>query len=202
MKRILMIALFLIAHHAMGGSASDVLQKKLNEIGTMSANFKQRIDAKKKEVSRSSGTMALSRPGRFRWQTKQPMQQLVVADGKRLWVYDVELEQVTVKKQEQGIGGTAALFLSGYNDTVARDFNVTEQQQGNKTYYDLKSKSSKANFQKVRLIFEKNTLVGMELFDQLGQHTLVNLTNVKTNLTLSASLFKFTPPKGVDVVKQ
>lgn len=185
-----------------GQSAGDVVQAKLNAIHSMTANFKQVVKAKRKEISRSSGTMALERPGRFRWQTVDPMEQLVVADGQKMWVYDVDLEQVTVKKQEKGIGGTAALFLSGYNDTVARDFDVTEQSKGNVATFDLKSKSSKANFQRIKLIFTKDNLTGLELYDQLGQVTYVSLVQIKSNPKLEPKLFQFKPPKGVDVVKQ
>ena len=190
------------AQHVWSDEVSDLLQAKLNAIRTMNASFSQVVKAKTQEISRSSGTMALFRPGRFRWETKKPMEQLVIADGKHLWVYDVDLEQVTVKKQEQGVGGTAALFLSGYGDTVARDFDVTTYKERNKEYFDLHSKSNKANFQRVKLVFVGDTLSGIELFDQLGQHTDVSLSKIKNNPTLQPSLFKFKTPKGVDVVEQ
>ncbi|WP_133126906.1 outer membrane lipoprotein chaperone LolA [Legionella nagasakiensis] len=202
MKKFALFVLLFCLQKAFCGTASDNLQEKLNSIKTMSADFSQVVKAKKRKVSSSSGTMAMERPGRFRWQTKSPMPQLVVADGERLWVYDVDLEQVTVRKQEKGIGGTAALFLSGYNDTVARDFEVTAGKKGNMEYFDLHAKSNKANFQQVKLVFAGKTLNGIELFDQLGQHTKVRLSRIKTNQKLAANLFKFKIPKGVDVVKQ
>ncbi|MDI9817650.1 MULTISPECIES: outer membrane lipoprotein chaperone LolA [unclassified Legionella] len=201
-KIVFLLILILFGTTAFSESAGEVLQAKLNGIRSLTANFTQTVKAKARELSRSSGTMALERPGRFRWQTKDPMEQLVVADGDQLWVYDVDLEQVTVKRQEKGVGGTAALFLSGYDDTVTRDFDVTATTKGKMQIYDLQSKSKKANFQRVKLIFAGATLNGMEMFDQLGQHTIVSLKNVKTNPRLSAVLFKFKPPKGVDVVKQ
>jgi outer membrane lipoprotein carrier protein len=202
MKKTVLFLSFLWAFNGFADATSEVLQAKLNAIRTMSASFNQVVNAKKREISRSSGTMALLRPGHFRWQTKKPMEQLVVADGNHLWIYDVDLEQVTVRKQEKGIGGTAALFLSGYDDTVARDFDVTRQQEGNKDYFDLHAKSSKANFQQVKLIFTGNELRGLELFDQLGQRTVVTLSNIKNNPKLASTLFEFKPPKGVDVVRQ
>ena len=202
MKKAALFLLLLWAQNARCDAVSDTLQAKLNAIRTMSATFSQIVKANKREVSRSSGTMALSRPGRFRWQTKNPMEQLVLADGQHLWVYDVELEQVTIKKQEKGLGGTAALFLSGYGDTVTRDFDVTTYTKGNKAYFDLHSKSSKANFQRINLVFVGNELSGLELYDQLGQHTDVTLSKIKNNLTLAPALFKFKTPKGVDVVEQ
>jgi len=201
MKKITLLALLLFGQNAFCDAASEV-QAKLNAIRTMSATFTQVVKAKKRDVSNSSGTMALARPGRFRWQTKEPMPQVVIADGKRLWVYDVDLEQVTVKKQEKGVGGTAGLFLSGYDDTVSRDFVVTQSKEGKKDYYDMKAKSSKAGFQRVKLIFVGEMLNGMELYDQLGQRTQVRLSNIKNNPKLAEKLFIFKTPKGVDVVEQ
>jgi len=200
-RGLVLSALLLFGQQAFCDAASEA-QGKLNAIRTMSATFTQVVKAKKREVSRTTGTMALSRPGRFRWDTKTPMPQLVVADGKRLWVYDVDLEQVTVKKQEKGVGGTAGLFLSGYDDTVNRDYTVTASMEGKKQVFDMHAKSKKANFQRVKLIFAGDTLNGLELFDQLGQYTQVRLSNIKNNPTLAAKLFKFKTPKGVDLVEQ
>jgi outer membrane lipoprotein carrier protein len=146
--------------------------------------------------------MAVERPGRFRWQTKEPMEQLVVADGKKIWVYDTDLEQVTVKTQEKGLGGTAALFLSGYDDTITQDFVVTQSGSTDNLIFDLKSKSPKANFQRMKLVFRQNDLTNMELYDQLGQITSVKLSQAKLNPKLASSLFQFKAPKGVDVVQQ
>ncbi len=202
MKKILLAALFCFSTGAFSEAPEQVLQVKLNSIRSMTASFKQVVKAKSRVVSRSSGTMALERPGRFRWQTKEPMAQLMIADGQRIWVYDTDLEQVTVKKQQKGLGGTAALFLSGYDDTVTRDFTVSQSGSGNELSFDLKAKSAKANFQRIRLMFRQNLLVGLELFDQLGQVTSVQLSQAKLNPKLAAALFQFKPPKGVDVVQQ
>ena len=202
MKKLVMLFLVMFANVVFSQSASDDVQAKLNAIKGMSANFNQVVKAGRREVSNSYGAMALSRPGRFRWQTKSPLEQLVVADGKQLWVYDVDLEQVTVKKQEKGLGGTPALFLSGYDDTVARDFTVTSAVNGKKVVYDLHAKSAKENYQQVKLTFRGEQLSTIEFFDQLGQHTTVRLSNIKNNPTFATNLFQFKAPKGVDVVQQ
>ncbi|MBA2709758.1 MAG: outer membrane lipoprotein chaperone LolA [Tatlockia sp.] len=203
MKKLLLCLLSLVFCSAASSStAGEELQARLNAMRTMTAEFKQVVKSKKRDISNSSGTMALERPGRFRWQTKEPMAQLVVADGRKLWVYDVDLEQVTVKKQDDSMGGTAGLFLSGNTDNVTRDFEVKVSGSGTDQSYDLLSKSEKANFQRLKLIFSKNILTGIEMFDQLGQHTVVNLTKVKTNPKVPAKLFQFQPPKGMDVVQQ
>lgn len=202
MKKILMAFSLLIASSVWAQSSEELLQTKLNNIRSMTASFKQVVKAKNKVVSQSSGTMALQRPGRFRWQTKEPLAQLMVADGKKIWVYDRDLEQVTVKKQSKGLGGTAALFLSGYDDNVTRDFNVIQSGAGKELVFDLKSKSSKANFQRIKLKFNQDNLTGLELYDQLGQRTTVRLSQIKFNPKLTESLFQFKTPKGVDVVQQ
>lgn len=202
MRNIIIFISLAFSALAFSESAGDALQAKLNAMRTLTAEFKQVVKSKEREISHSSGTMALERPGRFRWQTKEPMAQLVVADGKKLWVYDVDLEQVTVKKQDESMGGTAALFLSGYDNTVTRDFEVTVDGTAANQSYDLHSKSDKANFQRLKLVFANNVLTGIEMYDQLGQHTIVNLTKVKTNPKVAATLFQFKPPKGMDVVQQ
>lgn len=202
MKKNLFIFLLGFTAQAYSTSGHDALQLKLNAIRSMTAHFNQVVKAQKREVSRSSGTMALLRPGHFRWQTQDPLAQLLIADGRHLWIYDVDLEQVTVKKQDKALDGAAGLFLSGYNDTLARDFDVTVNIEGNKNYFDLHAKSSKTNFQRVKLMFEGEALTGIELFDQLGQDTDVHLDHIKLNPELVKTLFEFKIPKGVDVVEQ
>ncbi|PWY56239.1 outer membrane lipoprotein carrier protein LolA [Legionella qingyii] len=202
MKKILIALLLSVSTVGFCETPDVLLQNKLNSIRSMTAVFKQSVKAKHRVVSRSSGTMALQRPGRFRWQTLQPMAQLMVADGQKIWVYDKDLEQVTVKTQKKGLGGTAALFLSGYDNTVTRDFTVTQSNMGNEIVFDLKSKSPKANFQRIKLVFRQNSLTGLELYDQLGQVTTVQLSQIKLNPKLATGLFQFKTPKGVDVVQQ
>lgn len=202
MKKWVVIFFFVAVKSAYSATAADVLQNKLNDIRTMTASFNQVVNAKNRQVSQSSGSMALLRPGRFRWDTKSPMPQLVVADGQRMWVYDVDLEQVTVKKQEKSLGGTAALFLSGYSDTLARDFQVKLSEKGKTQHFDMKAKQSGNGFQRIKMTFRGDILQQLDLYDQLGQITKVRFNGVKINPTLAEKLFKFKPPKGVDVVRQ
>lgn len=208
MKKWSILCLLLALQSVFAAGATDELQAKLNAIKSMTASFKEVVKAGKREVSNSRGVMALDRPGRFRWETKSPLSQLVVLDGKKLWIYDKDLEQVTVKNQENGLGGTAALFLSRANDTIFRDFNVIkldrnkDEQNANTLLFELVAKNQKENFQRLRLGFLSEKLISLEFFDQLGQHTKVNFSQVKENLSLANTLFQFKPPKGVDVVRQ
>ncbi|MDF1758289.1 MAG: outer membrane lipoprotein chaperone LolA [Legionellaceae bacterium] len=202
LKKILLWSLLLWTPVLLAGTSADELQKRLNAIKTMQASFKQVVSAKKQDTANSSGSMALSRPNHFRWQTKKPMPQLLIADGKKLWMYDEELEQVSVRKQSKNIGGAAAIFLGDDNNIVQRDFYVTMKKNNKKDYYDLRARGSKASFERVKLVFDGEMLKIIELYDQLGQHTKVYLEKVKINSKLSPSLFAFIVPKGTDVVSQ
>lgn len=179
-----------------------VVQNKLSAIHTLHAHFSQTVHAKRHLISTSSGVMVVARPNRFRWQTLRPMAQSVVADGKTVWIYDVELEQVTVSKQTRKLGVAGALFLSGDADAVKRDFKVTSRQLGTTVIFDLHAKSSKSSFDRVRLTFKKGILADIELDDQLGQHTAIHLSQVVINQPQPARLFHLHIPAGVDVVHQ
>ncbi len=202
MLKKMVVALSFYAPLVLAGTAAQEVQTKLNSMRTMKADFQQVVTVGTREISRSSGTIALSRPGRFRWHTKKPMEQLIVADGNKLWIYDVDLEQVSVKKQEKGVGGTPALFLSGLDNTVERDFTVSKNTKASLSTYDLQAKSTKENYQKVSLGFTGPLLKTIKFNDQLGQTTLISLQNVQNNRELSKQLFQFSPPKGVDVVTE
>lgn len=179
-----------------------ILQAKLNNIQQMTANFSQRITAKGHEISRSYGNMALERPGHLRWETKKPMEQLIIADGKKLWVYDIDLEQVTVKKQTNNLSDTAALFLSNYDHAATNAFKVSFTQQNAEETYHLQAKAKKENFHEIWLIFKDNILYTIKIIDQLGQHTTINFNKIVVNHKLAANLFQFTPPKNVDLLNQ
>ncbi|OGV32297.1 MAG: outer membrane lipoprotein carrier protein LolA [Legionellales bacterium RIFCSPHIGHO2_12_FULL_35_11] len=194
--------LFIFTFSAFADISSDILQRKLEAIKTLQATFTQVISAKKQNSNETSGEMALARPNHFRWQTKKPMPQLLVADGQKLWLYDEELEQVSVKKQSKKIGGAVAIFLGDDKNIISKDFNVVMLHKNNKDYFTLLAKSPEASFEKVQLVFTGDLINGIDLFDQLGQHTKVTLDKVAINQKLSSALFKFIVPKGTDVVTQ
>ncbi|MGV3739787.1 MAG: outer membrane lipoprotein chaperone LolA [Gammaproteobacteria bacterium] len=179
-----------------------IIQKKMAAIHTMHAEFSQIVRAKHRVISKSKGTMVLAKPNQFRWEIKRPMAQTVVADGRKVWVYDVDLEQVTVSKQTRNLGAAGVLFLSQEPDAIRRDFTVQFKQHGTSEVFDLHAKSAKANFEKVRVIFDNNILQTIELDDQVGQHIIIHLSQVAVNQPEPAARFQFRVPKGVDVVQQ
>lgn len=179
------------------------LHKKLSALHTLQAEFHQTVSTKDRQLSKSSGIMALERPGHFRWEVQKPAKQLLIADGQRLWSYDPDLEQATVKTQDRNLKGAAALFLSQYNEnTLTRDFKITSFARGAQEGYRLDAKSVQESFSRLTLIFQDMHLTSLEIDDQLGQHTIVTLSKVQTNLHLSSNLFRFIPPKGIDIVEQ
>jgi outer membrane lipoprotein carrier protein len=191
--------LLLLPIIACAADNADILQKKLNAIQNMQAKFYQTIEAKKIEKTTSSGQMVIARPNLLKWQITAPIKQLLIADGKKLWVYDEDLEQVSVKKQKSNIGGVASIFFGNDSFALAKDFDV---QMTKSNHFDLKAKHAKLSFERVQLVFNDKFLTRIELFDELGQHTIVNLSKIKINSKLGSNLFKFKIPKGVDVVKQ
>ena len=175
----------------------DDLKSRLS-FQTMQAHFKQDVYARSHGRTHSSGFMMISRPGKFRWQTEHPMQQWIIANGKTLWIYDVELEQVTVKKQTQVVNGIAALFL---NQDI-RDLNhytITYTHQGDVEKYRLIPQRSH-DFAEAELVFRKGVLTTLVLEDKMHQKTHIHFTGVQLNHAIAARWFVFHMPKGVDVV--
>lgn len=200
-KKSILYFLLILSLGCQAQNSAEILQKKLNAVQAYQANFSQTVKAGGRIIQRSKGKMAILRPGKFRWYSYSPMKQLIVADGEKLWIFDKELEQVTVKTQKKGLGGTPALFLSGYDDTVSRDFEVTLTEAKNKQIFNLSPYDKEGSFKKVTLIYQRDKLTGIILLDKLDQTTQVKFSRIKVNPSLKKRLFEFKPPKGVDVIK-
>ena len=174
----------------------------LGSLKTLSAEFAQVVRNRDGDiVERASGTLSLSRPNRFRWDYREPYQQTIVADGSRLWLYDSDLEQVTVRTLESGLGSTPAMLLSG--DGRVRDAfdGLVVERKGDWTWSRLRPKQGGSDFEQVSLAFDaRGELAGMELRDKLGQATLIEFGEVRRNRPLSDELFRFEPPPGADVI--
>lgn len=186
------------------GSADAVtrIAAYLATVNTLAAEFSQVVRNRDGEiVDRASGRLSLSRPDRFRWDYKKPYLQTIVADGRRLWLYDSDLEQVTVRPLEQGLGSTPAMLLSGSGKVGDAFTSVAVQQQGDWTWCRLEPKGQGTDFDQVSLAFDrKGELAAMELRDQLGQSTVIEFGAVRRNAVLDQRLFRFEPPPGADVI--
>jgi len=184
------------------GDAVSRIEAYLATLNTLSANFSQVVRNRDGQiVDKASGTLSLSRPDRFRWDYEQPYLQTIVADGKRLWLYDSDLEQVTVRALEQGLGSTPAMLLSGSGRVGDAFTSSGVQRQGDWTWYRLAPKQEGSDFERVSLAFDrKGELAAMELGDKLGQVTVIEFGAVRRNLALDQRLFRFEPPPGADVI--
>ena len=181
--------------------AVDQLHQFLSTTRTLKADFSQMVVGKGgRKPQHSSGVVAISRPGKLRWDIQKPYPQLVVGDGEKIWIYDTELKQITVRKAGQAISGSPAALLSGNND-LEKNFTLKEAGEAEgMAWVEATPKASDSGFESVRLGFAGSDLKAMDLQDSFGQTTHVRFSRLERNPALPASTFKFTPPAGVDVV--
>ena len=191
---------------ALPASAADEslarVEAWLRTVRTLSADFVQVVRSREGQISsRAVGRLSLSRPDRFRWDYREPYVQVIVADGHRLWLYDADLEQVTVRPLEAGLGSTPAMLLSGAGAVGESFTGGPVERDGEWTWCRLVPKQRTSDFERVSLAFDgRGTLVAMQLVDKLGQSTELNFSSVELNARLDPGLFSFTPPKGADVI--
>lgn len=197
---LLAAGLFAAGNSPAAGDA-DRLKAFLNGLSTLEADFHQSLyDENLNELEQSRGAFLLSRPDRFRWDYRQPEAQLIVADGEKVWIYDRDLSQVTVRKLGTALGATPATLLSS-DAPVETNFEVSAlNPSGGLDWIGLKPRLSDTGFAYIRLGFRGNALELMELIDNFGQLTRVEFKNVKRNTRIDPASFKFDPPKGVDII--
>jgi outer membrane lipoprotein carrier protein len=171
--------------------------------GTQTARgeFEQKIfDRNHQLLQESRGSMAFSRPGKFRWSYAKPYPQLIVGDGSRVWIYDEDLNQVTVKKLDAALGSTPAALLAGNNEAM-RAFALSDQgAKGGLEWLEARPRSKDGGFETIRMGFGASGLQTMELVDSFGQMTVLKFTGLQRNPGLDQRLFRFSPPKGADVI--
>jgi outer membrane lipoprotein carrier protein len=157
-------------------------------------------DRKRKLTQEASGTLAFSRPGKFRWTYAKPYAQLIVGDGAKVWVYDQDLNQVTVRRLDRALGSTPAALLAGSNE-IERAFKLSDQgEKDGLEWVEAVPREKESNFETIRMGFGFSGLEIMELADSFGQTTVLKFTALRRNPKLDATLFKFVPPKGADVI--
>ena len=180
--------------------ATQRLQAALKKMDNLTAEFKQTLlDEDKNIVQQSRGTLALQRPGKFAWTYIEPFEQRIVGDGSELWVYDVELEQVTVKPMDAGISNAPIMILMKQSD-VTQEFDVIEVGQRKFLYWvELKPQASDLEFSSIFIGLEDNNVRAMELQDRFGQSTQIVFENMRVGVVHNPATFKFVPPAGVDV---
>ena len=201
MKRHVFALACLAAVEVAHAGAVDKLHRFLETTRTLSADFAQIVVAKNgKKPQQSTGAMMISRPGKFRWQIEKPYQQLLVGDGEKVWIYDPDLRQVTVKKFDAALGSTPAALLVGGN-TLDKNFTLREAgEREGLEWLEAIPKGTDSGFEKLQMGFAGNDLKAMELFDNFGQATSLLFSRLERNPQIAATQFRFVPPAGVDVI--
>ena len=183
------------------GEGERATRAFFEQVQSLRAHFTQElVQAGSGTLQRSSGEVVLQRPGRFRWDYREPFRQVIVADGERLWFYDTDLEQVTVKDLEEGLGGTPAALLTSRRP-LDESFKLAELPAvDGLARAELRPKARDGNFESIQLGFRGGELESMEIIDSFGQLTRLGFSAVERNPKLDPALFRFTPPAGVDVI--
>ncbi|MGH8445868.1 MAG: outer membrane lipoprotein chaperone LolA [Solimonas sp.] len=193
----------LFAAAAQAGPADDALKRFIDGAQTLSARFEQtQVDEHGEVLAQRSGQFDLSRPGRFRWRYDKPYEQLMICDGVKIWNYEPDLAQVTVRSADQVLKGTPAALLA--QKSLLGDAFAVESggQKDGADIVKLKPKGGETNsdFQSIELWLKAGVPQRMKFFDALGGNTDIRFSDVKTGVKLDAALFRFTPPKGTEVI--
>jgi len=196
----LLVAALAVAHDA-AAAGSDLIKSFVAEVRGARAEFVQTVlDSSGKPVSQSTGTFQFQRPGKFRWTYVRPYDQLIVGDGAKVWVYDKELDQVTVKALGDALGSSPAALLAGSNDLDRAYTFVQLPKKDGLDWVEATPTDPDSQFEKMRLGFRKSNPDTMELHDRLGQTTTIKFSRLERNPKFAADVFRFTPPPGADVV--
>lgn len=196
----------LAAIPAAHAAATDQLQTFVTSVKTARGEFTQKQikgqGADAKVSGTSSGTFAFSRPGKFTWRYTKPYDQLLQADGQTLYIYDKDLNQVTERKLDNALGSSPAAILFGSND-LSKNFDVKNgATRDGVEWLELTPKSKDTQFERIGIGFKGGNLEAMELRDAFGNTTMLTFTGIQKNPSLPADTFRFTVPKGADVMKQ
>ena len=206
---------FIVVHQALAaapaGEASQedpkiALIRALEGLNSFQANFVQKIkDANGQAMQDSKGQIMVSRPGKFYWKSETPDPIVVVGDGQFLWTYDIDLAQVNKQDQHKVLGQSPAAILAGSVKEITSHFKISYAPknlcQANQQCYLLNPLGTDAQFSNILLGFSQGELKSIRMEDPLGQVVTTRFTQVKVNQNIDAQRFRFTPPKGVDVIQ-
>lgn len=190
----------LVLSLAVNSAAGNPLDVFLDGLETFSADFEQTLHSSGEALETTKGMLHLRRPGMFSWAYSEPYTQKIISDGKTLWIYEEDLEQVTISDVPDTIENIPALILSG-DDNLAEHYSIKElEKDAEFSSLLLTPWDPEAQYQGLYLAFYDNELSGMMLFDTLGQTLAIKFRNAQRNPPLKKELFRFTPADGIDVI--
>ena len=200
--RLVTIALALTLCVTASAASIERYKAFLNATQSARAQFEQKVyDRSGKLVQQSHGSFVFQRPGRFRWVYEKPADQVIVGDGSRVWIYDRQLNQVTVRKLATALGSTPAALLAGASG-IEQAFALSDAgEKDGLEWMDARPREREAGFERVRLGFDAHGgLKAMQLIDNFGQTTFLRFTKLERNPKVNPAEFRFNPPKGADVL--
>jgi outer membrane lipoprotein carrier protein len=200
LSKLVLSAMLLFSNMTMADGVSSLLDF-FNNTNTMRAQFSQVVNDKQgRKEQEVEGTMQLQRPNKFRWDYKKPYEQQIVSDGKQVFLFDTDLQQVTIRELSKTLGSSPAAMLAG-GAGVEKSFTLKNAiRKDGLTWVLALPKDKDSGFDRVLLGFKADKLRKMELYDSFNHITLITFNEVERNPVLQDSTFLFTPPKGVDVV--
>lgn len=207
-----LVATVLIAASAQWASAQGLksLEIFMQTARSGEAQFTQTVtspprDGQAAPAKTSSGSFAFERPGRFRFDYRKPFAQTIVADGKTLWLYDADPNQVTERAQGEALGSTPAALLTSAADLAAlrQDFTLSDAPDADGLHWVLAlPKARDGQLTSVRVGFDGDALAALEILDHFGQRSVLRFSGFRLNPPLGAETFRFRPPQGADVLRE
>jgi len=201
LSRVVYFCLALLLMPGQVAAADDPVATYFSALKTFQANFEQTVvDSNGEQVQQSAGKVWIQKPGRFRWDYRTPYRQLIVADGKRLWTYDEDLEQATVKPVDDALSSTPAMLLSGFRPLSEVMNSEPVDSDDGKRWFSLSPRQSDSAVEKVRLAFDKDQLVIIEVNDSFGNQTRILFSGILRNRELEPGLFELKLPADTDII--
>lgn len=203
LMRFIVSVLFAALSMAVSADEVQTLKSFFQNNTSMRAKFQQTVvDNLGRKVQEVTGSMQLQRPGKFRWDYDKPYVQLIVGDGKKVWLFDPDLNQVTVRPLDKVLGSSPAALLAGSKD-IDKTFELKSVgKQGELNWVEAIPKEKESGFERVVLGFKGNMLQEMEMRDSFGQITVIEFSKQELNPKLDAKNFRFVPPEGADVLSE
>ena len=202
MKKLLIAIVLGFAGLAAQADSVDTLRAFIRDVNTGRAQFTQTVtspDGAKKKVS--SGSFEFSRPNRFRFAYAKPFEQLIVADGQKVWIYDADLNQASSRKFTTALGATPAALLAG--GSLDKDFDLAAlPAKDGLDWVQANPKTKDGAFKSVRVGFKGKDLAAVEIIDAFDQRSLLQFSQFTAGVSFGADAFRFTPPAGADVIEQ
>ena len=196
---VVLAALWLVSSAV--SAAPATLAEYFRGVTTLRAHFVQTVQGTVSDrVQKTEGVLAVHRPDRFYLEYTAPYRQLYVADGKKIWAYDEDLEQVTIHRQAGRLQNTPALILT-QPEKLSDNYRIVRREKDDNVVFELSPRDPNSQFEMISLGFRDTQLVLMELRDALGQTTLLSFTRLQLNPIIDDARFRFTPPEGVDIIR-